>query len=115
MINRPIAVARVLGLRVGYPFPIVMRLTGSLAAAGYITKPRRKCTQCGTPARACAHDRDHQPCRVRKLLRLPELVAAGPPDIAQMGALAENHGLELGEPPWLADIMSRYHLRPPPS
>ena len=46
-----------------------MRLRGSLAAGGYITKPRRKCTQCGTPARACAHDRDHQPCRVRKPLR----------------------------------------------
>ena len=29
--------------------------------------------------------------------------------------LAQNYGLEFGEPPWLADIMARYHLTPPPS
>ena len=40
---------------------------------------------------------------------------AGPPDLAQMAALAQNYGLEFGEPPWLADIMSRYDLTPPPS
>jgi hypothetical protein len=69
-------------------------------------------------------ERRHVPARMIEIIspagfenfyELPELVAAGPPDIAQMGALAENHGLEFGEPPWLADIMSRYHLRPPPS
>jgi hypothetical protein len=46
---------------------------------------------------------------------LSELVAAGPPEMAQMAALAQNYGLEFGEPPWLADVMSRYHLTPPPS
>ena len=87
-----------------------MRLRGSLAAGGYITKSRRKCTQCG-----CRR----VPPRMIEIIspagfeNFSELVAAGPPDIAQMGALAENHGLEFGEPPWLADIMSRYHLRPP--
>ena len=36
-------------------------------------------------------------------------------DLISVFSLAQNYGLEFGEPPWLADIMSRYHLTPPPS
>ena len=88
-----------------------------LAAGGYITKPRGE-----MHAMWNAGD---LPARMIEIIspagfenffyELSELVAAGPPDLAQMGALAENYGLEFGEPPWLADIMSRYHLTPPPS
>ena len=54
--------------------------------------------------RAFAHDRDHQPCRVRNFFHeLSEMVAMGPPRLAQIGALAQNYGLEFGEPP-----MSRF-------
>jgi uncharacterized cupin superfamily protein len=88
-----------------------------LAAGGYITKPRGE-----MHAMWNAGD---VPARMIEIIspagfenffyELSELVAAGPPDLAQMAALAQNYGLEFGDPPWLADIMSRYHLTPPPS
>ena len=88
-----------------------------LGAGGYITKPRGE-----MHAMWNAGD---VPARMIEIIspagfenffhELSELVAAGPPEMAQMAALAQNYGLEFGEPPWLADIMSRYHLTPPPS
>jgi hypothetical protein len=42
---------------------------------------------------------------------LSELLAGGPSDTTQIAALAQNYGLEFGEPPWLPDIVSRYRLR----
>jgi mannose-6-phosphate isomerase-like protein (cupin superfamily) len=88
-----------------------------LAAGGYITKPRGE-----MHAMWNAGD---VPARMIEIINpagfenffyeLSELGVAGPPDLAQMAALAQNYGLEFGEPPWLADIMSRYHLTPPPS
>jgi hypothetical protein len=42
-----------------------------------------------------------------------DLTAAGPPDMAAIGALAEAYGLQLGEAPWLPDVIARYRLTSP--
>ena len=39
---------------------------------------------------------------------LTDLTAAGPPDIAAIGTLAEAYGLQFGEAPWLPDVIARY-------
>jgi len=44
---------------------------------------------------------------------LSDLLAAGPPEGAQLPALAERYGLQFGEPEWLPDVISRYGLTPP--
>jgi mannose-6-phosphate isomerase-like protein (cupin superfamily) len=88
-----------------------------LGAGGYITKPRGE-----MHAMWNAGD---VPARMIEIIspagfenffhELSEMLGAGQPDMAQISALAENYGLELGEPPWLSDIMSRYRLTPLPS
>ena len=36
------------------------------------------------------------------------------PDPEVMAALARKHGLEMGDAPWLQDLIARYDLTPPP-
>jgi hypothetical protein len=43
-----------------------------------------------------------------------EAAAQGPPDPEQIAALAREHGLEMGNAPWLDDVIARYDLTPPP-
>ena len=43
------------------------------------------------------------------------LSGGGPPDLEQIAALADTYGLEFGEPPWIGDVISRYHLPPLPT
>jgi len=43
-----------------------------------------------------------------------DLNDAGPIDLAQVRALAENFGLPYAQPDWLADVIERYNLTPPP-
>jgi hypothetical protein len=43
-----------------------------------------------------------------------ELASSGPPDPEGLGALAAEHGLVFGNAPWLQDVITRYHLTPPP-
>ncbi len=44
-----------------------------------------------------------------------DLNEAGPPDPAQLAELAARAGLEMAEPDWLADVIARYDLTPPPT
>jgi quercetin dioxygenase-like cupin family protein len=43
-----------------------------------------------------------------------DLNDAGPVDPARLAALAVEFGLPYAEPPWLADVVERFHLTPPP-
>ena len=45
---------------------------------------------------------------------MSDMLASGPPEPEKLLALAERHGLEFGAPPWLADVIERYDLTPPP-
>ena len=44
---------------------------------------------------------------------LSELLAAGPPQDGEIGAIAERYGLQFGQPDWLPGLASRYGLTPP--
>ena len=44
-----------------------------------------------------------------------DLNEAGPPDPAQLAELAAQAGLQMAEPDWLADVIARYNLTPPPA
>ena len=44
-----------------------------------------------------------------------DLNEAGPPDPAQIAELSARAGLEMAEPDWLADVIARYNLTPPPT
>ncbi len=41
---------------------------------------------------------------------MSNLLQAGPPDPSRVDVLASNYGLEFGQPAWLSDVLSRYHL-----
>lgn len=45
---------------------------------------------------------------------LADMMTAGPPQFADVMALADRYGLQFGQPAWLPDLISRYHLTPPP-
>jgi hypothetical protein len=45
---------------------------------------------------------------------LVDLAAEGPPQPADVMALAGRYGLQFGRPDWLPGLISRYHLTPPP-
>jgi hypothetical protein len=45
---------------------------------------------------------------------LSDLLAAGPPDPAAIGTLAEAYGVSFGAADWLPDVIARYNLNPPP-
>jgi len=45
---------------------------------------------------------------------LADMTAAGPPQPPDVMDLADRYGLQLGRPDWLPDLISRYHLTPPP-
>lgn len=87
-----------------------------LGAGGYITKPRGETHtmwNAGT-----------EPARMIEVISpagfehffwsLGDLLTSGPPDPADVAALADKHGLVLGNAPWLGDVIERYHLTPPP-
>jgi len=43
-----------------------------------------------------------------------EAASNGPPDPEVIAALARRHGLEMGDAPWLPDVIARYDLTAPP-
>ena len=45
---------------------------------------------------------------------LAEMGASGPPQPADVAALASRYGLQFGQPDWLPELISRYNLTPPP-
>ena len=44
---------------------------------------------------------------------MTELASSGPPDPDSLAALTAEHGLVLGNAPWLEDVIARYHVTPP--
>jgi len=42
------------------------------------------------------------------------MAADGPPPPPDVMDLADRYGLQLGQPAWLPDLISRYYLTPPP-
>lgn len=42
------------------------------------------------------------------------MAADGPPPPPDVMDLADRYGLQLGQSAWLPDLISRYHLTPPP-
>jgi mannose-6-phosphate isomerase-like protein (cupin superfamily) len=87
-----------------------------LGAGGYITKPRGEMHTMWNAGKV--------PARMIEIIspagfehffaEMSELLAGGPPGPDDMPALAARYGLEFGEPPWLADVIARYDLTPPP-
>jgi hypothetical protein len=43
-----------------------------------------------------------------------DMAQAGPPDRAQLAELAERYQLPFVQPEWMADVIARYNLTPPP-
>lgn len=87
-----------------------------LGPGGYITKPRGELHtmwNAGTsPARMIEVI---SPAGFELFFReLADMMAAGPPQLPDIMALADRYGLQFGQPGWLPDLISRYHLTPPP-
>ncbi len=87
-----------------------------LSAGGYITKPRGEMHTMWNAGDV--------PARMIEVISpagfehffwgVGKLSAAGAPDPEELASLAEAHGLEFGTPPWLDDVIARYHLDPLP-
>jgi quercetin dioxygenase-like cupin family protein len=87
-----------------------------LGAGGYITKPRGETHTMWNAGSV--------PARMIEVISpagfehffwgITELTGEGPPDPAAIAALAKEHGLVMENPPWLADVVERYGLTPPP-
>jgi quercetin dioxygenase-like cupin family protein len=86
-----------------------------LGPGGYIAKPRGEVHTMWNAGQA--------PARMIEVITpagfenffhaLAEIVAAGPPEPAAMMTLAGEYGLELHQPEWMDDVISRYELRNP--
>ncbi|HVL54167.1 MAG TPA: cupin domain-containing protein [Vitreimonas sp.] len=87
-----------------------------LAAGGYIIKPRNEVHAMWnagpTPARMIEVI---SPAGFENFFReLADLTAAGRPDFQTEAALAGRYELPFAEPDWIADVIGRYNLTPPP-
>ncbi|HKQ02303.1 MAG TPA: cupin domain-containing protein [Actinomycetes bacterium] len=88
-----------------------------LGAGGYITKPRGELHAMWNASKVPGRMIEIiSPAGFEGLFReVADLVAAGPPPLDQMAALAANYGLEFGDAAWLPDVIARYGLNPPPA
>ena len=87
-----------------------------LGAGGYITKPRGEMHTMWNAGKV--------PARMIEIIRpagfedffaaMSDMLTSGPVEPEKLLALGERYGLEFGEPPWLADVIQRYDLTPPP-
>jgi quercetin dioxygenase-like cupin family protein len=87
-----------------------------LGSGGYITKPRGELHTMwnagDSPARLIEII---SPAGFEHFFReLAGLIAGGPPQPPDVLALAGRYGLQFGQPGWLPELISRYHLTPPP-
>jgi quercetin dioxygenase-like cupin family protein len=87
-----------------------------LGEGGYIVKPRNQVHAMwnagDTPARMIEII---TPAGFEGFFRgFAALNDAGPIDLARVAELAAGHGLPYADPPWMADIIERYDLTPPP-
>ncbi len=86
-----------------------------LGAGGYITKPRGELHTMwnagSVPARMIEVI---SPAGFENFFReLADMTAAGPPQFADISAVADRYGLQFGQPDWLPGLISRYGLTPP--
>ena len=88
-----------------------------LGAGGYIIKPRGEVHAMwnagSTPARMI--EIITPPGFENFFREMCDMTDAGPPDFAEVGALAMRYELPFAEPEWLGDVISRYNLTPPPA
>jgi len=87
-----------------------------LGAGGYIIKPRAEVHAMWnagtTPARMIEVI---APAGFERFFReLVEMTSLGAPDPEEVGRLGERYGLPFEQPAWLADLIERYRLTPPP-
>lgn len=87
-----------------------------LGPGGYIVKPHGEVHAMwnagATPARMI--EVISPPGFERFFGAIADLNEVGPPDPAQVAELAERYELPSAEPDWLADVIDRYALTPPP-
>ena len=87
-----------------------------LMPGGYIVKPRNQVH--------AMWNAGNVPARMIEIIspagfegffrRFADLNDAGAIDLAQVQALADDFGLPYAQPDWLADVVERYNLTPPP-
>ena len=87
-----------------------------LGSGGYITKPRGEMHTMWNAGKVPARMIEIiQPAGFEDFFAaMSDMLTSGPPEPEKLLALAERHGLEFGAPPWLADVIKRYDLTPPP-
>lgn len=87
-----------------------------LKPGGYIIKPRGQVHAMWNAGR--------EPARMIEIISpagfegffrgFADMNDAGPIDLAEVAGLAERYGLPYAQPDWLADVIARYNLTPPP-
>ncbi|HEV8276610.1 MAG TPA: cupin domain-containing protein [Streptosporangiaceae bacterium] len=87
-----------------------------LGPGGYITKPRGELHTMWNAGTS--------PARMIEVIslagfkhffrELADMSAAGPPPLPDVMDLAGRYGLQVGRPDWLPDLITLYHLTPPP-
>jgi quercetin dioxygenase-like cupin family protein len=87
-----------------------------LGPGGYITKPRGELHTMWNAGSAPARMIEViSPAGFEHFFReLAAMIAVGPPQPPDVAALASRYGLRFGQPDWLPELISRYHLTPPP-
>jgi mannose-6-phosphate isomerase-like protein (cupin superfamily) len=87
-----------------------------LGAGGYITKPRGELHTMWNAGSVSARMIEViSPAGFEHFFHdLAGVIDAGPPDPADVMAIAEKYGLQFGLPDWLPELISRYNLTPPP-
>jgi quercetin dioxygenase-like cupin family protein len=87
-----------------------------LGPGGYITKPRGELhTMWNAGPEPARMIEVISPAGFEGFFReLADMTAAGPPQLADISALADRYGLQFGRPEWLPGLISRYGLTPPP-
>jgi quercetin dioxygenase-like cupin family protein len=87
-----------------------------LGAGGYITKPRGEMHTMWNAGKVPARMIEIiQPAGFEDFFAaMWDMLTSGPPEPEKLLALGERYGLEFGAPPWLADVIKRYDLTPPP-
>jgi quercetin dioxygenase-like cupin family protein len=87
-----------------------------LAAGGYIVKPRGELHAMWNAGRTPARMIEViSPAGFEDFFRqFVDMTDAGPADPSRIAALSERYQLPFGRPEWLADVIARYDLTPPP-
>lgn len=86
-----------------------------LGPGGYIVKPRNEVHAMWNAGEVPARMIEViTPAGFENFFRaVASIVAAGPPDPAELMAVAGEYGLQMHQPEWMDDLISRYHLRDP--